>query len=895
MMRSGALVQGVCEILEFHFGQRVWESFEFALFVFFLLDLVGRMEVVVKFSTTYYSAKILLQSVPPFEDNLRPFVLGYRLDRIFSRYRGVSKKNLRLSLDLLNLKRCCPTVSDTFIKSAMQKHAETICGSPRGRETPVEVVNELRWFMNKMIMTYGMPEPLKLELPSSSSCYGISRAAGGPETLVDRFIIPEEDEKRPFDADGYKEEVRARKKLQKIYRRYGLDTDVPDSISEPLGSGLSYPKGLLHCVRHEVINPLDDWINAEAVPITEPCKVRVITKGEPIPYLASKSFQVSTSKWLGKCPNLKLTRKSFCEADVVEFLEKSVNFYGVRDLLIVSADYSAASDNISSRISVEAAAAFVPIFGSKLVDLIAKTLLHHRVRYDRLLLNRLPQGFVYEQINGKDVTEEDFQNRENPDSICYKKSHIWVTGIQKNGQLMGSFPSFVVLCMANLSIIGSVLRKFSKDDGFLPILVNGDDALFCLPSMADYEDWKARTTHCGLALSAGKNYVVPWNPTSPKSAFLMINSKCYQINGLKVQYIPYINGALLRGWTKTSAEFWTLLTAENGIASRFNQLIEGFCPLDQWKLARKFIRWWSWALFNPQIIPSCVPWYIPEAFGGLGFKPIPGPFNTLCFPGRENRPLDYIQSYGIYTVFRGQKVSALVESKEVVGDRDMYKTHVRIVDKPRFDPDPITLWRGLTKRFKEGSNSSLCRRTAKVQDRVDSECARGGVKIILSREPLSRLDYPLGWTVPEAISPLFCGRVSDSADFPKRMLAQVQEELERNPLEGLDSWAWRNRGFVRGVREWETTLKSHRHKKLPRVNDDPERNVLLSRVLTSQEVLELLWDNQFVTPLVRGNCNTLISCDNPDLILFPGDLQYQGVKLVEREDFAPYWVPPVHG
>jgi len=884
MMRSGALVQGFCEILEFHVGQKVWDSFDFAVIVFFLLDLSGRMEEVVKFSTTVLSAKILMQSFPPSRGDLGVFLLGYRIDRMFSRYRGYSTKCLRVALDLLNLKRCCPTVSDDFVRGAMQKHAQTICGPFRSADTPLEVHEELKLFMRNQVADFGFPDPLKLELPSLSGCFGITRSSGGAEGLVDRWEVPKEEVKTVYNQRLYKKEVRLRQANKEIFRSYGLDPDCSELILEPLGLGLSYPRGLLHCVRHEILNPLEDFISAEAIPIAEPCKVRVITKGDPVPYLAAKSFQTSVSKWLSKNRNLSLTRSSFSEADVVTFLEDSVAYYGIRDLLIISADYSAATDNLLSDLSVKVASEFVPIFGSTYVDLLIRALTRHVVYYDRSLLGSVPDGFLYEKQNGRDVTEDDWINRLDRKSALYGVKKVRVYGVQHNGQLMGSYASFVTLCLANLAVIGSVVRPLGKVRR-LPILVNGDDSLFCLPSLADYEVWKDRTTQCGLALSPGKNYVVPWNPSSNKPSFLMINSKGFQINGMSVRHVPYINGGLLRGWTKLNAEFWSLHSAENGIASRFNQLTSGFDPKVSWLLAKKFIRWWSWALYNPGIIPSSVPWYLPESFGGLGFNPIIV-LGHRCCPGRENRPLDLTCAYGIFTEFRGPPVKAegysVPEEKDyLVGERKMVRAVQPVRHALSYNADSIILWRSLTRRYKSES-SSLCRRAAKLQDKVDAVCAKGGVRFVFSRTPLLRTDYPLGWVDPEAVPPLFCGRISDKADFPMRELAQFEMDEDHRPSFGKESYEWRHREFLRGVKEWDRTLKRFYHFQRP-------------EHMTNCALEDFLWSHQFVTPLVRLGWTDGISCDNPELKLFPDDLLFQGVKLIAREDVAPYREISVRG
>jgi len=89
---------------------------------------------------------------------------------------------------------------------------------------------------------------------------------------------------------------------------------------------------------------------------------------------------------------------------------------------------------------------------------------------------------------------------------------------QKNGQLMGSFISFPVLCVANAAICrmaveasrGQRLTLFQT-----PMVINGDDCLF--PSTPEgYDLWKRAGRAIGLKPSVGKNYV--------SKSFAVINS-----------------------------------------------------------------------------------------------------------------------------------------------------------------------------------------------------------------------------------------------------------------------------------------------------------------------------------------------------------------------------------
>ena len=905
MMRSGALIQGVCEITKFHFGQSVWNSFDFAVIVYFILDLFGRLEETVKISTVYFSSKVIGEEPPLIPSNMKPVLLGYHIDRKLGRFRGRSHKCLSLAMDILNLKRCCPTVSDEFIRRAMQKHFVAIAGrfgQSRKIEDPKVVVQELpACVLREMSQLFqdhysdvGMPDPLKLEVPSSSASFELKRSDGGPEALLLNL---------PFhyhDHEGLTEGTESRNNstriVQDIFSRYHVDSN-DFRVTERIDNFLSIPQGLLHAVRHSVLVPSRSCLKAEAVPISEPCKVRVITKGETVPYLALKSFQVSVSKWLGKHSCFKLTRSSFSETDVRDFLEASVKFYGVgKKLRIVSADYSSATDNLRSDLSNKIAQEFRQFFGQSYVDLVTLGLTGHVVHYKREYFDKMPEEATYEDLTRDDgtiITMTDSiwngdVDKSFPPLTRKERTRVRILALQQGGQLMGSYASFVVLCIANYSIIAANLRRIAPDNwqGPLPLLVNGDDALFCVPEEGDtYREWSEMTTLCGLALSPGKNYSIPWDPCGCSPSFCMINSKCFQITGMQIRFVPYINGGLLRGWTKLSAEYWNLLSAENGIASRFNQLIAGFSGFKAWELAKSFIRWWSWALFNGSIIPSNVPWYLPETFGGLGFKPIEI-LGVLCFPGRELSETNLRTSYGIYVSYRGRPIQF---SRQFEQKSEGYGglTRVRAVERTvyKIDEDEVsfsgvTQWRSLTRRFKT-ETTRLNKKTAVLQDHIDRLATKGGYKFIFSSSPIVADDIPLGWTMIEEANPLLCSIISEREDDPSSEMELRLEEDEKFPEFGTEADQRRHLRFLRGVREWKKYLERFYHFKLP---PSPQNGV--ENRLDTDSIVRLLWRKQFIIPLVRHNTYEGLSSDNPHLFLFPGPMTYEG-KVWDSLDLDP--------
>jgi len=117
-------------------------------------------------------------------------------------------------------------------------------------------------------------------------------------------------------------------------------------------------------------------------------------------------------------------------------------------------------------------------------------------------------------------------------SVELKKRETKVKYSQGNGQMMGNYLSFPLLCLHNyVSFVvglGSIRAKQIINNGLLK--VNGDDILF-RASRAEFELWAASVQRSGLVLSRGKTLV--------HSRFATINSTFFCITK-KVRRVPVI-------------------------------------------------------------------------------------------------------------------------------------------------------------------------------------------------------------------------------------------------------------------------------------------------------------------------------------------------------------------
>lgn len=193
------------------------------------------------------------------------------------------------------------------------------------------------------------------------------------------------------------------------------------------------------------------WVQTVAIP--EPLKVRVITKAFAETQ-ALKPLQEAMWHALGEYPEFKLSHGVDPQEAVDDLLPfKSEDHYWL------SGDYEAATDNLSCPASQQAL------------------------------------KWILEEIDDPVVSNWAlWENGEH--MVSYP---LW-TGLapvhQRNGQLMGSFLSFPLLCLLNSTTVRGITDHFR---------INGDD-LLALMTPAQKESWWSRASSLGLIPSIGKNF-----------------------------------------------------------------------------------------------------------------------------------------------------------------------------------------------------------------------------------------------------------------------------------------------------------------------------------------------------------------------------------------------------
>jgi len=254
------------------------------------------------------------------------------------------------------------------------------------------------------------------------------------------------------------------------YNGSGRMTNVCAEVREPLGR--SDWTSLLDVYKSRNYGrPLRAVIQA----VLEPFKVRVISKGESLPYYAMKPLQKALHGAMRSMPCFRLIGRPFSPCDVLDLAAKAESSWEW-----FSVDYSAATDGLSWKYSGRILRFLLGNLDSQTYEYALRALGPHELLYPERRKDKW----------GAPVSK----------------------GLQTNGQLMGSILSFPILCLANLGVYLKVTagaqRGWSDKERLAHVLVNGDDMVYAAtPSL-----WEKHTSvagKVGLKMSVGKAYHHP--------------------------------------------------------------------------------------------------------------------------------------------------------------------------------------------------------------------------------------------------------------------------------------------------------------------------------------------------------------------------------------------------
>jgi len=338
---------------------------------------------------------------------------------------------------------------------------------------------------------------------------------------------------------------------------------------------------------------LPSVLNCTIQAVLEPNKIRIISKGEALPYYSCKPLQKALHTTMRNMPSFRLIGRPLDLEDIRDLTNMTT-----LDMKWFSVDYSAATDGLSWKYSG---------------------------RIFRYLIEDLPemQREIANLVLG-------------PHQLWYPGEDM-PRGIQTNGQLMGSILSFPILCLANLGVYLLTTQQehrfWSHDQRLNHVLINGDDMVYA----SDPDNWVKHVDigkKVGLEMSVGKAYV--------HREYLNINSTSIHCPLHKkvvrptIREIGFLNSGLFFGQHKVQGRRNDGMAASHheaaeGIVVNINEMLKGSLPKKQIDFLKKIMTTHKTTIADECRFETTESikdkskffsrnLFIPESLGGMGVK-----------------------------------------------------------------------------------------------------------------------------------------------------------------------------------------------------------------------------------------------------------------------------------
>jgi hypothetical protein len=586
--RTEALVRGFVLLLEHHSTSKMIVSELTSYLRSFLNKSVSEQFWVarVKDLLTRPLALFLKNAPPERKLDFDYYEFTGKLRRWYrARLNDYSNRNIHLWYSWLQLKRCTLEVSSDYVAKTYEEHRLALTAPDRGVEGTIQRVMENPCFLEVLehvketVQKNYRQDVLSTLTPSSNASYESSRRELGSAGYLRRVT-------------GVEEEIPLLSELC-IMRDHIHFLSSDGYIGHKL---LEYRMMPVHENWFTILNLIKEQDNQERhlacqiQAILEPMKVRVISKGEAVPYYFARRLQKVLHSSIRHLPCFRLVGESFDSTmlnDLVSDVESDWEWFSV--------DYSAATDRLSWK------------YASRIFEMVTAGVPEEERSYLMRVLK--PHYLTYPRIKGFVGPQQGF--------------------LQTTGQLMGSVLSFPILCLANLGVYLDVMsstRGWDTQTLIDHVLINGDDMLYCAPS----HKWEAHVVtagELGLDMSLGKAY--------HHHSYANINSVSvnYKVGNASLGRghpwrIDFLNSGLFFGQHKVQGK------ADSGdeqksesCAVNLTQILQGSLPGRQASLTSEFLKFNSdkirkETLFYLDGVPCSRNVFLPTCVGGLG---VPSP------------------------------------------------------------------------------------------------------------------------------------------------------------------------------------------------------------------------------------------------------------------------------
>jgi hypothetical protein len=431
----------------------------------------------VKFVLAYPLAKYLRQSELPKEADI-PFIWrNGPFTRWFgNRLRSHNRTNTHLFYSWFQAKRSCLPCSDEHISQTFDEHNIRLTARDDGdvniidaifRDATFEYV--LTIIKNNITKSYKESSIFQMA-PSTSACFTNMRSENGQYGYIRDYL------KYDYITDAFDTELISMGFIPCGYNGRTKNWNVVfENRSYNSHGKLVDTRKVLSSVAKHIINSPN--LSCQIQAVIEPLKVRVISKGDALPYYLMHPLQKAMHDSMRSMNCFRLIGQPFSATMLYDLALRAEDYFKW-----FSVDYSAATDGLSWQ-------------------------------YTKQILGYLISGLPADERRIAMAVL-------GPHKLYYPNGSDRVfRGIQQSGQLMGSILSFPILCLANLGVYCLNTQYFqsewSHEDRLKHVLVNGDDMLYCAPENY-WETHKDISSKVGLKMSPGKAYV--------HSSYININS-----------------------------------------------------------------------------------------------------------------------------------------------------------------------------------------------------------------------------------------------------------------------------------------------------------------------------------------------------------------------------------
>lgn len=599
----------------------------------------------------YPLAKYLKNDPPPEPDmSFKPS--GKLREWLKPRLACFNPENTHFWYSWYQSKRSTLPVSDQLVKDAYNKHFETLTTPDPGDDETIDKIFSDPTFLKVLKdVRKGLNENLKrgsdfIDLfPKSSASFGHPRATGGQSSdlrwmcglslhrISCKIRFPEEEH---FVWDEYIMSPKTCDFIAELWMLYppGPDyrnSEKPGRSKEQLQLDWTYDAIIVPSevefldmvyrpwvyTRHGILSNFHgsrycaygqyEWrslgsytsyattlpsiLNCTIQAVLEPNKIRIISKGEALPYYSCKPLQKALHTTMRNMPAFRLIGRPLDLEDIRDLTDMTTF-----NMKWFSVDYSAATDGLSWKYSG---------------------------RIFRYLIEDLPemQREIANLVLG-------------PHQLWYPDEEQ-PRGIQRNGQLMGSILSFPILCLANLGVYLLTTQQehcfWSDDQRLNHVLINGDDMVYA----SDPVNWVKHVDigkKVGLEMSVGKAYV--------HREYLNINSTSIhcplhkKVVRPSIREVGFLNSGLFFGQHKVQGRRDDGMAASHheaaeGIVVNINEMLRGSLPQKQISFLKKILsthketiadecRFQTTESLKDKSKSFSKNLFIPQSLGGMG-------------------------------------------------------------------------------------------------------------------------------------------------------------------------------------------------------------------------------------------------------------------------------------